>query len=62
VYIVQALLLFEIAGRPTHDLLIASAAGAAAIAGVWLMVRNRILFGIIPDSLTRARGHRSAGA
>jgi len=49
VYIVQALLLFWVNGIPTHDPVLASVSGAAAVAAVWWMIRARFLFGVIPN-------------
>lgn len=49
VYSVQSLLLFWVNGIPTHDLVLASISGAAAVAAIWWMVRARFLFDVIPN-------------
>lgn len=48
VYIVQALVLFPVSARHTHNVFLASAAGLVAVLGIWLLVRGRVLFRVIP--------------
>jgi hypothetical protein len=48
VYIVQAVLLFPISARNTQNVFLASAAGMLAVLSVWVLVRRRVLFRLIP--------------
>jgi hypothetical protein len=48
VYIVQSMLTFVLVNRRMTDPWLAAATSAAVVGLVWIMVRNRVLFGVIP--------------
>jgi hypothetical protein len=48
VYVVHSLVLFPLAGHRTQDFWQASLRGALVVLLIWLMVRRRVLFSVIP--------------
>ena len=48
VYIVQSMITFVLVNRTLANPWLAAAITAGVVGGVWIMVKNRVLFGVIP--------------